>query len=145
MLEQEERIAQKSKLNPPRTMTVDGLMFLKGLAAKITSGVILELGPLFGSSTNHIAQGRISNTIPIHTIDTFKSADWIEKRFGVNLSLKTFNKFTDHIKNLTVHEGFAPTIVKNTWQEQIGLYFDDATHGNPGWLDNYNFFSKNFL
>lgn len=133
-------------INVPRTMTKDGLRFLKELASVKRAGVYLEIGPLFGSSTCFINAGRKQALIEdtIHSIDTFEAAPWIEKRFGFNLSIVKFKKFTDHINNLEVHQGFSPNVVEKTWNKSIGFYFDDATHGNPGWIDNFNFF-KNFF
>ncbi len=127
----------------PRTMTLLGLKFLGSLAAQKKDGVYLEIGPLFGSSTNAIHQTRIGNA-PIHTIDTFEPAPWVRKRFGMDLSRELFEKFTDDINNMVVHEGFSPDVVKDTWKDDIGFYFDDATHGDPGWSDNFNFFSRFF-
>jgi hypothetical protein len=124
-------------------MTLLGLKFLGALAAKKTDGVYLEIGPLFGSSTNVINKNRIGDA-PIHTIDTFEPAPWVRKRLGIDLSRELFNKFTSNINNLVVHEGYAPNVVKDTWKEEIGFYFDDATHGDPGWTDNYEFFSQFF-
>jgi hypothetical protein len=130
--------------NVPQTMTDAGLAFLSGLAGKAGTGVILEVGPLFGSSTNAIDRGRKDSTTPIHTIDTFEAAPWVRERLGIDLSRQMFDKFTSHIPNLHVHEGFAPDVVLKTWSEKIGFYFDDATHGDPGWTNNYAFFSKFF-
>ena len=128
----------------PRTMTHVGLDFLSALASQKTNGVFLEVGPLFGSSTNAIDKGRKNDEYVIHTIDTFEAAPWVKKRLGIDLSRSSFDKFTNQIKNLQVHEGFAPDIVRDTWKEEIGFYFDDATHGDPGWTDNFEFFSKFF-
>jgi hypothetical protein len=127
----------------PRTMTVHGLRFLEALASKATSGCFLEVGPLFGSSTQAIAANRQLDA-PLHTIDTFEPADWIVKRMGFNLSRAAFDSHTSHIPNLIVHEGFAPDVVRDTWNEPIGFYFDDATHGDPGWSNNFDFFSRYF-
>ena len=128
----------------PATMTVAGRQFLGSLAENTSSGCFLEVGPLFGSSTQVIAAARREEQVPIHTIDTFEPADWIVRRLGFNLSRAEFDKYTHHIPNLVVHQGFAPDVVKDTWSEQIGFYFDDATHGDPGWSDNFDFFSRFF-
>jgi len=127
----------------PRTMTLTGLQFLGALAQQKKSGVYLEVGPLFGSSTNMIHKNRVGDA-PIHTIDTFEPALWVKKRLGVDLSRELFDKFTSNIDNLVVHEGYAPDVVKKSWKESIGFYFDDATHGDPGWSNNFNFFGQFF-
>lgn len=127
----------------PRTMTELGLRYLEALAAEATGGVFLELGPLFGSSTNAIARGR-RIAAPIHTIDTFAPAPWVKKRFGIDLNRAVFDKFTAGISNLIVHHGLAPDVVRHGWQDDIGFYFDDATHGDPGWSANFNFFAPFF-
>lgn len=103
----------------------------------------MELGPLFGSSTQAIDVGRKIDA-PIHTIDTFKPAAWIERRLGRPLSRGAFDRYTNHIDRLVVHEGFAPDVVRDTWTEPIGFYFDDATHGDPGWTNNFDFFRQYF-
>jgi hypothetical protein len=130
--------------NVPQTMTDAGLAFLSALAGEAGDGVLLEVGPLFGSSTNAIDRGRRAKTTPIHTIDTFDPAPWVRDRLGIDLSRQMFDKFTSHIENLHVHQGFAPDVVRGTWKEKIGFYFDDATHGDPGWSNNYAFFSPFF-
>lgn len=128
----------------PATMTEAGRQFLQALASEADeSGCFLELGPLFGSSTQAIASGRRSSAT-IHTIDTFHPDHWVMRRLGRNLSREAFDEYTRHIPNLVVHEGFAPDVVRDTWSEPIGCYFDDATHGDPGWSDNFNFFSRFF-
>lgn len=128
----------------PRTMTLAGLQFLQALATQRRSGCFLEIGPLFGSSTGAIDAGRSDAAVPIHTIDTFDPAPWIVSRLGQNLSREAFDKYTGHIENLHIHQGFAPDVVKDDWAEQIGFYFDDATHGDPGWTDNFTFFEPFF-
>ena len=120
-----------------------GLRFLRALAGQGSSGCFLEIGPLFGSSTQAIAAGRRRDA-PIHTIDTFEPADWIVRRMGFNLSRAAFDSHTRNIPDLVVHEGFAPDVVRDTWGEPIGFYFDDATHGDPGWTNNFDFFSAHF-
>ena len=130
-------------LTIPQTLTNEGLTFLKALASKNNGGVFLEIGPLFGSSTDTISQGRIIDE-PIHSIDTFEDSPWVSRRFGLSLSRTAFDKFTKHIPNLIVHEGLAPDIVQQTWKHKIGFYFDDATHGDPGWSNNFNFFHPFF-
>lgn len=127
----------------PATMTRAGRRFLQALTRRAGNGSILEIGPLFGSSTQAIAAGRRTEA-PIHTIDTFQPAPWIERRLGRNLSREAFNEYTSHIPRLVVHEGFAPDVVRDTWTEDIGLFFDDATHGDPGWSANFDFFSPFF-
>jgi len=127
----------------PATMTQNGRRFLKSLASQATSGCFLEVGPLFGSSTQAIDAGRRMDA-PIHTIDTFEPAAWVERRLGRPLSREAFDRYTSYIDKLVVHQGFAPDIVRDTWSEPIGFFFDDATHGDPGWTNNFEFFSKFF-
>ena len=128
----------------PRTMTLNGLAFLTALSAQHRSGIYLEIGPLFGSSTNAIDAGRHDPNTPIHTIDTFAAAEWVKKRFGQDLSRSAFDQYTAQIPNLHVHQGFAPDIVRDVWEDPIGFYFDDATHGDPGWTNNFEFFRPFF-
>ena len=127
----------------PATMTLRGRQFLRALASKATHGCFLEIGPLFGSSTQAIAEGRRTDA-PIHTIDTFEPAPWVRRRLGFDLSREAFDQYTSHIADLVVHQGFSPDVVRESWTEDIGFFFDDATHGDPGWSDNFNFFSPFF-
>lgn len=127
----------------PATMTLSGRKFLQALAGKARSGCFLEVGPLFGSSTQAIDAGRRLDA-PLHTIDTFEAAPWVKRRLGQDLSREAFDIYTRHIPDLVVHEGFAPDVVADTWKEPIGFFFDDATHGDPGWSNNFNFFSRFF-
>lgn len=127
----------------PATMTVAGRQFLQALARQARTGCFLEIGPLFGSSTQAIDAGRRTDE-QIHTIDTFEPAPWVKRRLGRDLSRAAFDEFTGDIPGLVVHEGFAPDVVRDSWKEKIGFFFDDATHGDPGWSDNFNFFSQYF-
>jgi hypothetical protein len=124
-------------------MTQHGRRFLRALAGQATSGCFLEIGPLFGSSTQAIAAGRRIDS-PIHTIDTFQSEPWVERRLGRPLSREAFDRYTRYIDGLIVHEGFAPDVVRDSWSDEIGFYFDDATHTDPGWRSNFEFFSQFF-
>lgn len=133
-----------SETQPPRTMTKAGLQFLTALAQENNSGCFVEVGPLFGSSTLAIAAGRQDPDLHIHTLDTFEPAAWVKKRFGFDLNREKFNHFTKSINNLIVHQGYSPDCVKQSWEQEIGFYFDDATHGNPGWMNNFDFFSDFF-
>lgn len=135
-------------MKAPRTMTKIGLQFLKSLAKYAPTdaddaAVILEIGPLFGSSTQALAAGRRGGA-EIHTIDTFESAPWIEERLGEALSRSAFDKYTSDIPNLVIHQGYSPDVVRDSWDKPIALYFDDATHVNPPWLANFTFFAKTF-
>ena len=127
----------------PATMTVAGRQFLRALAGQARDGCFVEIGPLFGSSTQAIDAGRRTEA-PIHTIDTFEPAPWVVRRLGRELSRAAFDEFTQHIPGLVVHEGFAPDVVRDSWRDPIGFFFDDATHGDPGWSANFDFFSQYF-
>lgn len=140
----EADIAPGPAMDAPRTMTRAGLRFLEALAHQRCSGVFLEIGPLFGSSTRAIDRGRTDASVAIHTIDTFEPAPWVRKRLGIDLSRAAFDRYTHAIENLHVHQGFAPGVVRDTWSAPIGFYFDDATHGDPGWTDNFEFFRPYF-
>tara|TARA_B100000242_G_scaffold290659_1_gene262466 strand:+ start:391 stop:1362 length:972 start_codon:yes stop_codon:yes gene_type:complete len=130
-------------------MTKEGLNFLTSIVKEQSlennEGVILELGPLFGSSTDAISKGRSSeNPNKIVSIDTFEAAPWVKKRLGFDLSRERFNFYTEHIKNLEVIEGYSPDVVKDSWDQKIDVYFDDATHGNPTWMENFLFYKPFF-
>jgi len=112
-------------MTPPRTMPRQGLSFLRELATEMDAGSILEIGPLFGCSTLAIAAGRPEGTT-IHSIDTFRSAPWIERRFGFDLDRHLFEKFTAPVTQLIVHQGRMPGIIGPDWSDQIGLFFDSA-------------------
>lgn len=127
----------------PATMTVAGRQFLQALAGQAQEGCFLEIGPLFGSSTQAIDAGRLTDSL-IHTIDTFEPAPWVVRRLGRELSREAFDEFTGDIPGLVVHEGFAPDVVRDSWTDSIGFFFDDATHGDPGWSNNFDFFSQYF-
>ena len=136
-------ISSAAPVPAPATMTQSGRRFLRALASQATSGCFLEIGPMFGSSTQAIAAGRRLDA-PIHTIDTFEDALWIERRLGRPLDRESFEAYTSHIDQLVVHEGLAPDVVRDTWSDKIGFYFNDATHGDPGWTDNFEFFEPYF-
>jgi hypothetical protein len=68
----------------------------------------------------------------------------VRKRFGFDLSRERFDHYTKDIANIDVIQGYSPQIVEGVWGHKIDVYFDDATHGNPNWMENYNFFEPYF-
>ena len=129
-------------MNVPGKMAWDELAFLSELAAHVPSGgKIVEIGPLFGRSTNAIASAAPSAQIT--SIDTFDNADWIKAyqsklRDVPDFGIDAFRHYTKKFKNVSAIQGYSPTVVQN-WAEPIDMYFEDATHGNPNLKQNMDF------
>jgi len=137
----------KIKTNPkiPSTMTNEGLDYLGRLARSVPeNGVIVEIGPLFGSSTWVLAKN-CHPSVKIYSIDTWEPAPWItnnvESKFrGCKpFSKEAFLHYTKDCPNVTAIQGWSPSVVAD-WDQPIDLFFDDATHGDPGFSENVNFF-----
>ncbi len=128
----------------PSTMTQAGLNYLGKMAKTVPeNGVIIEVGPLFGSSTWVLAKNA-HPSVEVISIDTWEPAPWIdkiEKKFDgcLPFSLETFKEYVKDCQNVTPIQGWSPDIVSD-WDRPIDMFFDDASHGNPGFTNNLNFF-----
>ena len=125
-------------------MTSDGLDFLGMMAKSVPkNGVIVEIGPLFGSSTWVLAKNA-DPSVRVFSIDTWEPAPWIDKVEAKYRNCKPFSKdaflyYTRDCPNVTAIQGWSPEVVKD-WDLKIDMFFDDATHGDPGFSENVNFF-----
>jgi hypothetical protein len=128
----------------PHTMTVEGLKYLGRMARTVPqNGTIVEVGPLFGSSTWVLAKNA-HPSVKVISIDTWEPAPWIdeiEKKFP---GCRKFSKetFLHHVKdcpNVTAIQGWSPQVMGD-WNQPIDLFFDDATHGDPGFTESLNFY-----
>lgn len=124
----------------PRTMTMAGLHYLGRLARSVPEGgVILELGPLYGSSTWVLSQNS-HPTVTVYSVDTWASQEWIARRlpdappFGID----AFRHFVSDCPNVEPIQGMSPQVLEG-WSREIDMFFDDATHGDPGFSANVNF------
>jgi len=128
----------------PSTMTSDGLDFLGMMARSVPkNGIIVEIGPLFGSSTWVLAKNA-DPSVQVFSIDTWEPAPWIDKVEAKYRNCKPFSKdaflyYTRDCPNVTAIQGWSPEVVKD-WDQKIDMFFDDATHGDPGFSENVNFF-----
>ncbi|MES0883729.1 class I SAM-dependent methyltransferase [Roseibium sp. SCP14] len=126
----------------PRTMTVEGLHYLGKLAQSVPeNGTIVEVGPLYGSSTWVLAKNS-APSVKIYSIDTWDPQPWIKKRLpdALEFGLDSFRHYVRDCENVTPIQGWSPQVVEDTWDRPIDLFFDDATHGDPGFSANMNFF-----
>lgn len=129
-------------LEIPRTMTVHGLEFLGRLAATVPeNGKIVELGPLYGSSSWVLAKNS-RESVKVYSIDPWESSEWICRRFGKDVlpfSIHAFKEYTADTKNVVPIQGFSPDCVKNWWHDKIDMYFDDSAHGKTPFVENLTF------
>jgi hypothetical protein len=128
----------------PHTMTLQGLEYLGHLARTVPKhGLIVEVGPLFGSSTWVLAKNA-HPTVRVISIDTWEPQEWIHKIEAKFPGCRPFSKdafeyYTRDCENITAYQGFSPQIL-GSWNESIDLFFDDATHGNPGFRESLDFY-----
>lgn len=124
-------------------MTLGGLHYLAKLAKTAPeNGIICEVGPLYGSSTWVLCQNS-HPSVQVYSIDTWDASQaWIKKRLpdALPFSLDSFRTYTQDCLNLQCIQGMSPDCVKGLWNHTINLFFDDATHGDPGFSENLNFF-----
>ncbi len=130
----------------PHTMTQEGLRFLGELARHVPeNGVIVEVGPLFGSSTWVLAKNA-HPSVTVYSIDTWEPAEWIDKVVAKKFpkarkfSREAFEYYVRDCPNVKPVQGWSPDVVADTWDRKIDLFFDDASHGNPGFINNLEFF-----
>ncbi|KPP83731.1 MAG: putative O-methyltransferase [Rhodobacteraceae bacterium HLUCCA08] len=131
----------KINLDIPRTMTLDGLRYLGALARTVPEGgTIVEIGPLYGSST-WVLSKNAHPSVRIVSIDTWEPQDWIPRRLpeAPAFGLDAFRAFVADCPNVEPIQGFSPACVQG-WSDRVDLIFDDATHGDPGFSENINFF-----
>ncbi len=143
----ESQNAERPALNLsiPGKMTGLELTYLARLAAAVPKdGVIVEVGPLYGRSTHTLAAS--APHARVYSIDTWETAPWIERYrqtvpgilpFGVD----AFRAYTHGCDNITPIKGMSPDVVAD-WSRPIDLYFEDATHGNPGLKRNLEFWVR---
>ena len=127
----------------PRTMTLDGLEYLGRMASTVPEGgTIVEIGPLYGSST-WVLSKNAHPSVKIVSIDTWEPQPWIPKRLpdALPFGIEAFKEYTKDCENVTAIQGWSPAVVSD-WDEPIHMFFDDATHGDPGFSENVNFFRK---
>ncbi len=130
----------------PRTMTMEGLIFLGKLARHVPeNGIIVEVGPLYGSSTWVLAKNA-HPSVKVYSIDTWEPAEWIDevakKKFphARKFGREAFEYYVRDCDNVVPIQGWSPDVVRETWDKPIDLFFDDASHGNPGFINNLTFF-----
>lgn len=127
----------------PRTMTVDGLHYLGKIARCLAeNAVIVEIGPLYGSSTWVLAKNSPRGA-RIYSIDTWAAQDWIPRRLpdALPFGIDAFKCYVRDCPNVIPIQGWSPDVVQD-WDAPIDLLFDDATHGDPGFSKNIDFFSR---
>jgi len=128
----------------PRTMTRQGLEYLGRLARTVPkNGVIVEVGPLFGSSTWVLAKNA-HPSVRVITVDTWAPQQWVKKLEAKWPGCKPFSKdafdyYTRDCGNVTSVQGYSPAAMRS-WTEPLDLFFDDATHGDPGFTESLDFY-----
>jgi len=124
----------------PRTMTLAGLEYLGRMARAVPeNGVIVEIGPLFGSSTWVLAKNS-HPSVKVISVDTWEPAPWIDKieaKFPgcVPFSKESFLHYTQDCDNVEAVQGWSPQVMAGR-DEPIDMFFDDATHGDPGFTES---------
>lgn len=129
----------------PYTMTIEGMRYLGELARSVPEdGLIVEIGPLFGASTWVLAKNS-KPSVRIVSVDTWEPAAWIDKieakfpgckPFG----LEAFAHYVSDCDNVEAKQGWSPAIVKDMNLDNINLFFDDATHGDPGFSESLAYY-----
>lgn len=126
-------------------MTLAGLQYLGYLAQSVPeNGVIVEIGPLFGSSTWVLSKNAPASA-KIISIDTWEPQPWIDKieaKFpGCHpFSIDAFKHYTSDCPNVEAIQGWSPDVVRDYPFKSVHMVFDDATHGDPGFTKNIEFF-----
>lgn len=129
----------------PYTMTIEGMRYLGELAHSVPEdGLIVEIGPLFGASTWVLAKNS-KPSVRIVSVDTWEPAQWIDqieakfpgcRPFG----LEAFEHYVSDCDNVVAMQGWSPDIVRDMNLENINLFFDDATHGDPGFSESLSYY-----
>ncbi|XDA96885.1 class I SAM-dependent methyltransferase [Sulfitobacter sp. LCG007] len=126
----------------PRTMTMAGLHYLGRLARSVPeNGTIVEVGPLYGSST-WVLRHNSHPSVKIFSLDTWDPQPWIERRLpdALPFGKDAYLHYIRDCENVEPIQGWSPQSVAETWDRPIDMFFDDATHGDPGFSANMNFF-----
>lgn len=113
------------------------------IAQKVPSGGrIVELGSLYGKSTNVWARGAGPDT-EVYCFDPWHRAQWIidvvEGPLGApEFGLEAFKHFTRDLPNVIPVQGYSPQSAEG-WDKPIDLFFEDAVHENPIFTQNCDF------
>lgn len=124
----------------PRTMNIAGLEYLGKMARSVPeNGIIVEVGPLYGSATWVLAQNS-HPSVKVISIDTWEPAPWISnlvRKFPdcLPFSKEAFLHYTQDCENVEAVQGWSPTVMQGR-DEPINLFFDAATRGDPGFSES---------
>lgn len=119
----------------PGQMTDAELLRLAELAHGVPpGGVIVEIGPLYGLSTWHLAQ-HCDPSVTVFCIDPWQRERWIieaveEAQGAPPFSRAEFERYTADCRNIVMLQGYSPQVAAG-WQLPIDLFVDDAVHENP--------------
>jgi len=116
-----QRVYKDIAVNPaiPHTMHPEGIRYLGRLAKTVPpGGTIVEIGPLFGSST-WVLSKNAHPSVTIYSIDTWEQDDWIDRRFpdGPEFSVETFKRMVADCPNVVPIQGWSPDVVSD-WVTQ---------------------------
>jgi hypothetical protein len=130
--------------------------FIKSLP---DNSIIVEVGSAIGGSSCVMASANPTNTI--NCVDSFEGDvgyiyHWknikynfsdvelnniLDNCFSIDPSGKlAFETLTKKYTNIKLHNGKSPKEFLN-WNQPIDLYFEDATHQNPGLSSNIDFWT----
>ncbi|MEQ9242287.1 class I SAM-dependent methyltransferase [Roseovarius indicus] len=139
----------KKKTTPPNTIPgqlseLDKQAIVELASQVPKNGCIVEIGSLYGLSSWHWAKSA-DPTVTVHCIDPWEHAAWMDKvkaEFDApDLSPEVFAENVKDCPNITQHKGYSPKDFLD-WSEPVDLFFDDAVHTNPIFLENLQHWGK---
>ena len=131
----------------PGQIGMDALIAMAKLAKRVPqNGVVVETGSLYGRSSFVWAKN-VHPSVTVHCIDPWERAQWVidivekPQKVALPFSLDAFRHFTRDCPNIKPIRGYSPDVVKDTWQGDVDLYFDDSDHDEPGLSRNRDFWT----
>lgn len=133
-------------------MSKQDLEALKSLALHVPeNGTIVEVGSYMGKSAATFAEH--ASTCQVYCIDIFEEEKIVNHSYSIELckehdlplngTYNTYELFKENTKgysNIHMIRGYSPNEIE--FNDQIDLFFLDASHKNPNDIENIEYFLK---
>lgn len=125
----------------------DALVAMARLAKCVPeNGVVVETGSLFGRSSFVWARN-VHPSVTVYCVDPWVREQWIieavekPQKPEMPFSIEAFRHYTRDCPNIRTIQGYSPEVVRESWDREVDLFFDDGDHDEPGLSRNRDFWT----